>query len=148
MLCSALLFYCKLWDNLVNEYFEMNPFDPCVANKIINGKQMTVCFHVDDLLMLHHEEEVIREFARYLEGIYGKLEVTIGDELEYLGMKFRFSDGAVSISQEAFTRETIEEFPEMIDTTAEDPASATLFNVREPSAKNMLLGPEQAQAFH
>ena len=50
--------------------------------------------------------------------------------------------------QEAFTRETIEEFPEVINTTAEDPASATLFNVREPSAKNMLLGPEQAQAFH
>ena len=63
-------------------------------------------------------------------------------------MKFRFSDRVVSISQEAFTRETIEEFPEVIDTTAEDPAGQTLFTVREPSAKNVLLGPEQAQAFH
>ena len=33
----------------------------------------------------------------------------------------------------------------MIDTTAEDPANG---EAREPSAKNMLLGPEQAQAFH
>ena len=54
----------------------------------------------------------------------------------------------MSISQEAFTRKTIKEFPEVIDTTAEDPAGQTLFNVREPSAKNMLLGPKQAQAFH
>ena len=54
----------------------------------------------------------------------------------------------MSISQEAFTRKTIEEFPEVIDTTAKDPASKTLFKVREPSAKNILLGPEQAQAFH
>ena len=88
MLRSALLFYRKLWGNLVDEDFEVNPYDPCVANKIINGKQMTVCFHVDDLLMTHHEEKVIRDFTRYLEGIYGKLKVTIGDELEYLGMKF------------------------------------------------------------
>ena len=68
MLCSALLFYRKLWGNLVNEDFEVNPYDPCVANKIINGKQMTVCFHVDDLLMTHDKEGVIWEFARYLEG--------------------------------------------------------------------------------
>ena len=88
MLRSALLFYRKLWGNLVNGDFEVNPYDPCVANKIINGKQMTVCFHVDDLLMSHHKEEVIRDFAKYLESIYGKLKVTIGDELEYLGMKF------------------------------------------------------------
>ena len=88
ILLSALLFYHKLWGNLADKDFEVNPYDPCVANKIINGKQMTVCFHVDDLLMLHHKEEVIQDFARYLEGIYGKLEVTIGDKLEYLGMKF------------------------------------------------------------
>ena len=44
--------------------------------------------------------------------------------------------------QEAFTRETIKEFPEVIDTTAEDPSGKTLFNMREPSAKNMLLGPK------
>ena len=62
----------------------MVPYDPCVANKIINGKQMTVCFHVDDLLMTHDEERVIWDFARYLEGIYGKLEVTIRDKLDYL----------------------------------------------------------------
>ena len=48
----------------------------------------------------------------------------------------------MSISQETFTRETIKEFPEVIDTTAKDPASKTLFDVREPSAKNMLLGPK------
>ena len=39
--------------------------------------------------------------------------------------------------------ETIEEFPEVIDTTVKDPASRTLFDVREPSAQSALLGPDQ-----
>ena len=42
LLRSALLFYKKLVADLEAYGFEINPYDPCVANKIINGKQMTV----------------------------------------------------------------------------------------------------------
>ena len=49
MLRSALLFYKKLASELVEMGFEINPYDPCVANKTINGCQMTICWHVDDL---------------------------------------------------------------------------------------------------
>jgi hypothetical protein len=34
---SALLFYCKLWGDLRNNNFVMNPYDPCVCNKTIDG---------------------------------------------------------------------------------------------------------------
>ena len=34
---SALLFYKKLVGELVGVGFEINPYDPCVANKIVNG---------------------------------------------------------------------------------------------------------------
>ena len=34
MLRSVLLFYRKLWGNLVNEDFEVNLYDPCITNKI------------------------------------------------------------------------------------------------------------------
>jgi hypothetical protein len=37
LLRSALLFYKKLAGDLVNMGFEINPYDPCVANKEING---------------------------------------------------------------------------------------------------------------
>ena len=49
LLRSALLFYRKLVEDLVINGFKLNPYDSCVANKTVNGKQMTVCWHVDDL---------------------------------------------------------------------------------------------------
>ena len=33
--------------------FELDPYDPCVANAIIGGKHMTVCCHVDYLKVSH-----------------------------------------------------------------------------------------------
>jgi hypothetical protein len=49
LLRSALLIYRKLVVDLENSGFKLNPYDPCVANKTLNGTQMTVCWHADDL---------------------------------------------------------------------------------------------------
>ena len=43
MMKSALLFYRKLVADHTSLGYEINPYDPCVAIKIINGKQMTIC---------------------------------------------------------------------------------------------------------
>ena len=51
LLKSALLFYKKLAGELVNMGFEINPYDPCVDNKTVNGIQMTVTWYVDDLTL-------------------------------------------------------------------------------------------------
>ncbi len=40
MLKSALLFYKRLVKDLKSAGFEINPYDPCVANKMSFGKQM------------------------------------------------------------------------------------------------------------
>ena len=40
---SALLFYEKLVGDLEAHGFKINPYDPCVANTMIGGKQLTVC---------------------------------------------------------------------------------------------------------
>ena len=45
----SLLFYEKLVGYLEAYGFRINPYDPCVANKMLDGKQLTVCWHVDDL---------------------------------------------------------------------------------------------------
>jgi hypothetical protein len=42
LLRSALLFYLKLVKDLRAYGFELNEYDPCVANKMVNGAQMTV----------------------------------------------------------------------------------------------------------
>jgi hypothetical protein len=45
---AGLLYYRKFADSLGQKKFIKNPYHPCVWNKIIDGKQCTICFHVDD----------------------------------------------------------------------------------------------------
>ena len=40
----------------------MNPYDTCVANRIVNGKQNTVAWHVDDLKSIHVNPKVKDDF--------------------------------------------------------------------------------------
>lgn len=63
MLRAAFLFYRKLRADLEDMEFEVNPYDPCVANKIVNGSQCAVVLHVDDLKVSHKDEAVITYFA-------------------------------------------------------------------------------------
>ena len=55
MLQSALLFYQQFRKDLEEYGFIFNPYDPCVANKMVNGKQFTITFHVDDLKASHED---------------------------------------------------------------------------------------------
>jgi hypothetical protein len=53
LLRSVLLFFNKLMANLESDGFVLNPYDSYVASKVVNGKQMTVCWHVVNLKALH-----------------------------------------------------------------------------------------------
>ena len=53
MMKSALLFYKKLIKELKEMGFEINPYDPCMGNKLVCEKQMTVRWHVNDLMISH-----------------------------------------------------------------------------------------------
>ena len=66
MLRAALLFYKKLCSDLEDMEFEVNPYDPCVANKIINGTQCTICWHVDDLKISHKDPAVVTQVCNTL----------------------------------------------------------------------------------
>ena len=48
MLKSALLFYKKLRGDFKSIDFKINPYDACVGNKMVNGSQMTIVWHVDE----------------------------------------------------------------------------------------------------
>ncbi len=53
MMKSALLFYRKLVSELKMMRFTINPYNPCIANKFVNGSQMTLRWHVDNLMISH-----------------------------------------------------------------------------------------------
>ena len=63
MLPATLLFYKRLRRWLEDAGFEVNPYDPCVANKIVNGCQMTICCHMDDLKVSHKSKDAVTAFA-------------------------------------------------------------------------------------
>ena len=53
MLRAAQLFYKRSRSDVEDMGFEVNPYDLCIANKMVNGHQMTVYWHVDDLKVSH-----------------------------------------------------------------------------------------------
>ena len=59
---AARLFWEKLSGLLVEWGFVINPYDSCVANKMVNGKQLTVVWHVDDLKISHVDTSVTDHF--------------------------------------------------------------------------------------
>ncbi len=92
MIKSALLFYRKLVAELRNMGFEINPYNPCVANKRVNGTQMTVRWHVDDLMISHTSQDNIMAFVKKIKDIYGEnLAEKVGTVHDYLGMTFDYS---------------------------------------------------------
>ena len=57
---AALLFWTKLKKFLTKNGFEPNAYDPCTVNKIINGKQATVMWYVDDVKISHKDESTVK----------------------------------------------------------------------------------------
>jgi hypothetical protein len=53
--------------------FEINPYDPCVANKEINGKQLTDSWHVDDLKISHIEPKTVDDFLTWIKATYSAI---------------------------------------------------------------------------
>ena len=66
LLRRALQFYKKLVADLKSVGFELNPCEPCVANKTVNWTRMTVCWHVDDLKVSHVDPKEVTKFGEWL----------------------------------------------------------------------------------
>lgn len=154
---ASLLYYRKFVATLKKEGFTLNPYDPCVANKIINGKQMTICFHVDDCKLSHVETDEVtkiiellrRDYESIFEDGSGKMKISRGKVHIYLGMKFDFSvKGQVQISMLDYVEEIILAF-EKADPNAKgtktSAAPVNLFVVNEDSEK---LSTERQVQFH
>jgi hypothetical protein len=56
---ALILYYKKFVKSLKSKGFKLNPYDPCVANKQVNGEQLAVCFHVDNCKILHLTPKVV-----------------------------------------------------------------------------------------
>ena len=50
---TSLLYYCKFKKSFADVGFKINPYNPCVANKMINGQHMNLFYHVEDCKLIH-----------------------------------------------------------------------------------------------
>ena len=46
---AALLYYQHFVADIHGISFKLNPYDPCVANKLVDGNQLTLIWHIDNI---------------------------------------------------------------------------------------------------
>ena len=142
------MFYRKLIGEMERKGFTLNPYDPRVGNCDLNGSQMTITWHVDDLNISHVDGEEVTKMIGWFKSIYGKVKVSRGKLHQYLGMDMDFGEkGKLKMSMVTFPKKTIGEFPEAMTGSATTPAVEHLFRVREEDERKMI-DEERAQAFH
>ena len=114
---ASLLYYEKFTNSLKKNGYKVNPYDACVWNKHIEGKQCTICFHVDDCKISHVSKRVIDQEIEWLRKDYesifedgsGKMKVSRGKVHKYLGMILDFTTkGQVKVSMVDYVKEVIQ----------------------------------------
>jgi len=148
---AALLFWERLSRFLTDRLgFEINPYDECVANKIIAGSQCTIAWYVDDLKISHQKQEVLEEVFNDIQSEFGKeapLTVSRGKVHNYLGMQIDYTEeGKVKFTMPHMIEEIINQLPASLNNgPATTPAANHLFQVNEDAVK---LGQGDADLFH
>ena len=136
-----------------------------VVNKIIKGKQITICFHVDDCKISHEVPEVIDETIVWLKAEYesifedgsGEMKVHRGRVHKYLGMSLDFTNkGQCIVRMNDYVAEFVKAydlarakhddgFLPVTKQRYETPAPENLFTVNEDCEK---LPEDMAADFH
>ena len=153
---AALLFYLKFVESLSSIGFVLNPYDSCIANKIVDRHQLTVVWHVDDLKISHQNENVVTRMITWLRKTYevlfddrtGAMIVHRGRVHEYLGMSLDFTTaGQVQVTMFDYIKEMVDDFTNINTTTKTAPnlAASHLFKVDEEAE---ILDERRAQTFH
>ena len=126
--------------------FVLNPYDTCVANKIINGKQCSIGYYVDDNISSHVDQQVLEDVVQMVEKEVGKITVSRGDTHTFLGMRITFNkNGTVSIEMSDYIIEVLQDFTDKLNKSATSPARPNLFEIHYGSP---LLSEKRCEVFH
>ena len=139
-LWAARLFWEKLQTKLVNEWgFTPNRYDSCVVNKMVDGRQLTVAWHVDDSKISHEKEEALDEFIGMMENEFGQdtpLTILHGPIQQYLEMTLDFSEkGRVVVKMDDYVKTMLNDAPSSMDGKATTPAAVHLFKINTENPK-------------
>ena len=145
---SALLWYELYVKTLKGMGFKLNPYDRCVANKTIKGKQCTIAWYVDDNKISHKDPGVVTEVLDAIKEHFGELVVSRGNKHDLLGMKIIMNrkDKTVTIDTRDQLKEAFEMFGEELDETVVTPARKNLFTTYDGSCEE--IDEDRSETFH
>ena len=144
---SALLWY-ELFVSVLQDFgFELNPYDPCVANATIEGTQCTIAWYVDDNKISHVNPAVVSSIIAHIESKFGAMTVTRGNKHDFLGMGIVFTTKhTVEIHMEKYVDDALIDSGFIFSAAgAATPAKSCLFDVNPSSP---LLSAPEADLFH
>lgn len=153
MMISSLLYNKKFRKDIESIGFRVNPYDPCVANWMVNQQQHTVTWHVDDLKSSHVDPKVNDEFLDWLKKLYasdniGEVKCVRGHRHDYLAMILDYSiPGVLQVDMTNYVKSMIKDFPFKITGMVKCPWTENLFKV-EPTTKENKLDMQKAKVFH
>jgi len=154
---ASFLYYRKFTKSIIGIGYEINPYNPCVANRMVDGKQQTILYHVDDCKLSHVDPKANDEMIDWLQDNYesifedgsGKMKVCRGKVHTFLGMKLDFrTAGKVIVTMIDYVKEILATFYKIAPRAKGTKISATpkdLFVVDDGSPK---LDEKRAIAFH
>ena len=148
---AAQLFWERLAKHLVTDWgFTLNPYDQCVANKMINGSQCTIVWHMDDLKISYVQEEVVNNIVKWLNKEFGSgdpMMVFEGKIHHYLGLTLDYTTpGMLKVDMTGYVDGVLEEVPQDMMGTTNAPAASYLFKMNQTDPT--LLGPSKKEIFH
>ena len=127
----ALLWYKLYSSTLVKLGFEIHLYDKCFANKMINGKQYTIVFYIDDNKISHADENAVTNIIETLSSYFGELTESRGNNHDNLGMYIELKNRKVHVGMKDQMLEAIEWGGNQKGWMPPTPANADLFSVDE-----------------
>ena len=118
-------------------------------NNIIDNKQCTILWQVDDLKTCHVDPAVVSSVLADIDAEYGKITkmtITQGKVHKYLGMTIDYSlPGKVMFSMVDYIGKMLDDIPENMKGESATPTAHHLFDISEDSTK---LPQADADLFH
>ena len=140
---SARLWFEKLRATLIEFGFESNPYDLCTFNKEVGGKQVTVAFHVDDLLITSESDDSITLLINYLRSKFKGVTEMRGAVHGYLGMRITVRNDCIEVDMSGYIDKIMKDRDSIKKTN--NPSGPSLM---DESKESVLLNERSQKVFH
>ena len=64
---AEISIYKKFVGNITYFGFKLNPYDPCVENKLISFKRMNVVWNFYDIKVIHESKMIVTRMGKWLK---------------------------------------------------------------------------------